>query len=501
MKITKNKYVLIAIAIVFTLGSCSDDFLTVEPKGTELESNYYQNETQAYAGLVAVYDVMRTNSGGFENLITMMNAGSDDHYAGGGGSTDGVGIQSFSNYTIDPNTIPRSFWSVPFQGIFRANVLLQKLPGIPMGEDTKIRYAAECKGLRAYYYFTLVNMFKNVPLITEPLTTSEIYNVVQASPDAVYAQIEQDLIDAMAVLPVTLPPSEQGRLTKGAAQALLGKVYLYEKKYAQSAEQLQQVNGTPGGTSQYGYHLLTNFADLWLVNNKFNAESILEVTHSSQGSSGWGNWGQGTDEGNSVNVMVGPRGYSKIGDLAPNLPSGWSFNVITQDLYDQISTDPRFHATVLDLITLKAEGQADYIPGYMDTGYFLNKFVPTQADVSTGPGDAVLNYKQDTYAIRLADTYLMEAEALGGSGPRAQALLDAVRARVGLPSVPVSQTAIMNERRMELAGEGFRFFDLVRTGQAAAKLANRGFTAGKNEIFPIPYEELENTKIVQNPNY
>ena len=94
----------------------------------------------------------------------------------------------------------------------------------------------------------------------------------------------------------------------------------------------------------------------------------------------------------------------------------------------------------------------------------------------------------------------MEAEALG-SGPRAQALLDAVRARVGLTPIPVNQTNIMNERRMELAGEGFRFFDLVRTGQAATKLASRGFVAGKNEIFPIPYQELENTKIVQNPNY
>ena len=103
--------------------------------------------------------------------------------------------------------------------------------------------------------------------------------------------------------------------------------------------------------------------------------------------------------------------------------------------------------------------------------------------------------------IRLADTYLMEAEALGGTGARAQALLDAVRARVGLPSVPVSQTAIMNERRAELAGEGHRWFDLVRTGQAASVLAGRGFTPGRDEIFPIPFRELENTNLVQNPNY
>ena len=95
----------------------------------------------------------------------------------------------------------------------------------------------------------------------------------------------------------------------------------------------------------------------------------------------------------------------------------------------------------------------------------------------------------------------MEAEALGGTGARAQALLDAVRARVGLPSVPVSMDAIKTERRKELAGEGHRFFDLVRWGEAASKLSSRGFVAGKNEVFPIPYKELQNTQIVQNPGY
>ena len=111
-----------------------------------------------------------------------------------------------------------------------------------------------------------------------------------------------------------------------------------------------------------------------------------------------------------------------------------------------------------------------------------------------------MNYRQNSYIIRLADTYLMEAEALG-SGARAQALLDAVRSRVGLPSVPVTLAAIKNERRMELAGEGHRFFDLVRWGDAASKLSNRGFVAGKDEIFPIPVRELQGTKLKQNPGY
>ncbi len=492
---------LILFSTILLLSSCGKSFLDVPPEGKFLENTYYKNESEAYSGLVAVYDVLRKNSGGFENMITMMNAGSDDNYAGGGNASDGLGIQSFSNYSANENTIPVSFWSDFYKGINRANLMLQKIPDIEMATDKKTRYTAEIKALRGFYYFNLVIMFKNIPLILEPLTPVNTYDQVQAKPEDVYAQIEKDLLEAIPDLPASLPDSEKGRLTKVAAKAILGKVYLYEKKYAPAAAQFAEVNGTPGSPNQFGNKLLANFNDLWEVNNKFNSESLLETCHTSVGSSYWGNWGSSADEGNTVNVMVGPRGFVKKGANAPDIPSGWSFNVFTQDFYDFMKGDPRFAATVLDVKALKAAGEADYIEGYKDTGYFLNKFTPRNKDVSTGTGDAVLNYKQNSYIIRLADTYLMEAEALGATGARAQALLDAVRARVGLPSVAVSMTAIKNERRRELAGEGFRFFDLVRWGDAATVLAPRGFTANKHEIFPIPKQELENTKLVQNPGY
>lgn len=499
---SSNIYIILIALSLFTT-SCSKDFIEVEPKGQFLSENYYADESQAFSALVGVYDVLRKNSGGFENMITMMNAGSDDHFAGGGGASDGAGIQGFSNYTLNPQIMPASFWNDHFQGIFRANTLLSKLPETTMDAALKDRFVAETKTLRALYNFNLVRMFKNVPLVLEPLTAGNMYDVTQATPEAVYAQIEKDLTEAMAALPVKITSTtDAGRLTKGAAQALLGKVYLYQNKGTLAAAQLAEVNGTPGGTSQYGYRLLTDFSDLWVVANKFNSENILECSHSSAGNSDWGWWGASNDEGNTVNVMVGPRSYSRpAGSTAPDLPSGWSFNVFTQDFYDVIKNDPRFASTVFDLKTLNENGQANFIAGYQNTGYFLNKFLPRQADVRTGGGALELNYKQNTPIIRLADTYLMEAEALGGTGARAQALLDAVRARVGLASVPVSLEAIKAERRMELAGEGHRFFDLVRWGDASSKLADRGFTAGKNEIFPIPARELEGTKLNQNPGY
>ncbi|MEI6677955.1 MAG: RagB/SusD family nutrient uptake outer membrane protein [Mariniphaga sp.] len=499
-KVINNLF--IAVATIISLVSCEKGFVDIQPKGQFLSANYYADKDQAYGALVGVYDVLRKNSGGFENMITMMNAGSDDNFAGGGGSTDGAGIQGFSNYSLTAIIMPGSFWNDYYQGIFRANTLLAKLPGVTMDATLKARFAAEAKALRANYYFNLVRMFKNVPLLLDPLTATNMYEVIQAAPTVVYTQIEKDLTEAIADLPVAVSlATEAGRLSKGSAKALLGKVYLYENKGSLAAAQFADVNGTPGGTSQYGYRLLTLFGDLWNTSNKFNTESIIEVSHSSIGSSGWGNWGSGSDEGNTVNVMVGPRSYSKLGSPAPDLPSGWSFNVFTQDFYDVIKSDPRFGATVFDLKALKVAGKADYIEGYQNTGYFLNKFLPRTSDVSTGSGDQVLNYKQDTYVIRLADTYLMEAEALGATGARAQALLDAVRTRVGLPSVPVSIAAIKAERRLELAGEGHRFFDLVRWNDAVAKLGSRGFVAGKNEVFPIPFRELQGTKLVQNQGY
>ena len=502
MKNIKFKYIYVAVAIAALAGACSEEFVTIEPKGSFLSTSYYSNEQQATAALVGVYDPLRKNTGGFENLVAMLNAGSDDFYAGGGGASDGTGIQNFSTHSLSSVLIPGSFWNDHYQGVYRANVLLSKMSGVDMSDALKVRFTAESKALRAFYYFNLVRLFKNVPLILEPLTTSNILDVEQATPEAVYAQIEKDLLEAIPALPTSVDAATgSGRLTRGAAQALLGKVYLFEGKKPEAAAILAQVNGTPGSTNQYGNKLLPSFSDLWVTSNKFNAESLLEVSHTSAGNSDWGFWGSGRDEGNSLNVMVGPRGYSRpANSTAPDLPSGWSFSVPTQKLYDAMKDDPRFAATILDVKALKAAGKADYIPGYQDTGYFLNKFLPRQSDVRTGGGAAELNYKQNSYVIRLADTYLMEAEALG-SGPRAQALLDAVRARVGLTPVPVTLAAIKNERRMELAGEGHRFFDLVRWGDAATALADRGFNAGTDEIFPIPFVELTGTKLKQNPNY
>lgn len=502
-KLGKLINIWIGLPILMFMTSCSEEYLEVKPLGTALEDNYYQNEAEAYSGLVAVYDVIGKQSRGFENMIALLNSGSDDHFTGGGSSSDGVQLQAFSNYTISESNIATSYWNDFYQGIFRANTLLSKLPDVDMPDATKARFTAEAKALRAIYYFELVRLFKNIPLITSPLSTDQFYSVTQADPNDVYTQIETDLIDAIPNLPITLDiENEGGRITRGAAKALLGKVYLYQSKNTLAAAEFAEVNGTPGTTSPFGYKLLDNFSDLWEISNIYNTESIIEVAHTDQSNADWWFWGAGNDEGNSLAQMIGPRGFvNSSGAPSTDYAGGWGFNVITQGLYDALNGDPRFDETIVDIQALADAGQVEYEPSYQNTGYFLKKFMPMASDRSTSGGATELNFKQHTYMMRLADTYLMEAEALGGTGARAQALLDAVRARVGLPSVPVSMEAIMLERRLELAGEGHRWYDLVRTGNAATALAFKGFTPGKNEILPIPLAELENTLLVQNPNY
>src|SRR5690606_4605081 len=335
MKTIAIRYSLAVLLAVTTITSC-DEFLGGQPKVTILTENFYPNRDQGYSALSGVYDALRKNIVGFENMVAMMNAGSDDHVAGGGSASDGLQLHVFDDFTLTPDNMANSYWDDHYQGIFRANTLLSKIETVEMDAGEKARVIGEAKALRALYYFNLVRMFRNIPLLLEPVTATTMYEVEQASPDAVYDQIETDLLDAMQVLPATVPTGEKGRITKGGAQALLGKVYLYRGKNAEAATQLAEVNGEPGGTSIYGYKLLDNFADLWVFSNVYKSESIIECTHSNLSRNDWDFWGSGRDEGNTLNVMVGIRSYTRVNEASsapPAMPGGWSFNTFTQSFY------------------------------------------------------------------------------------------------------------------------------------------------------------------------
>ena len=557
------------------ISSCTD-YLTIDPSVNAqiFVENFYQDSTQCYTALVAAYGAVRVNAGCFYNQIATMNSGSDECYCGGGSATDGSGLQNFSHYTLDANNVgwptntasaastngPAYLWWSYYLGIANANALLDNIGNVTkISDGLRARMIAECKALRAYYYFNLVRMWGNIPLFTHSLSGGTVYDVTQSSIPDIYAQIEQDLTDAIPDLPLpgAFTADDAGRFTQGAATALLGKVYLYEgdgvpgaknpdgsdalagdpSKYALAVQTLAKVNGSQSGTtfnSPYGYQLLTSFNDLWSnkvtaatpvfgnAPGKFNSESIFEDVHTNQAKNGWATSSNGDINytphflGNMMNCMVGPRGYvirNVASNPAPTLSTAgnWSFNVITPDCYNWMKnnmtgTDTRFAASIFDATAMVNAGYITYTPGNQDTGYFLYKFMPLVSDEGHLGGDVVLNYQQDTYIIRLADTYLMEAEALlrsGGDANRALALVNAVRLRAGATPLTGSLTLqqIWDERRLEFMGEGIRWFDLVRTGQAATALTSRGFQANKSELFPIPATELMNKNFKQNYGY
>ncbi len=497
----KTKFIAI-ILLTSVITSCNKSYLEVQPIASSLESNYYQNQQEALNGVVAAYISLGSEVGWghnwYANTLGPLNSAADECWAGGGSASDMDSYHSWQTYNLSAATGPSDmFWNKNYAGVFRANLVLTKLNAVPgLSNEFKARYTAEAKTLRAHFYFDLVRLFKNIPLITTPLSPTEFYSVTQADPKDVWAQIEKDLSEAIPDLPSTVVPGENGRLTKGAAQAMLGKAILYQNNDSRMAEAAGWFNKVNNGP----YSLLSNFSDIFDPSNKFNSESIFEITHTNvQG----GAWNKPDYLGNIYVNMVGPRSYSGSGTDSDHIyVSGWSFNPVIPAFATSIHGDPRYKYTVADLDSLKAKGLADYQAGYDNTGLFLQKFAPLLKNKGS-IGDQALNYPNDYIEIRLADTYLLEAEAIvrSGGGARAQTLLDLVRARVGLGSIPATLDNIYEERRLELATEGHRWFDLVRTGKAATALSFKGFTAGKHEILPIPLNDLNNTKLVQNPGY
>jgi len=497
---------ILSLSLPF-ISACKKE-LDVNPQNRIPIDQFYKTPADAFAALVAVYDRFGFQAGGLYDKASIMDVASDDQLAGGGNATDINDLQVMQLYTLTPTTGPQAYlWSRGYSGIYRANVLLSKLADCHLDAATQARYTAEIKTMRAAFYFDLVTFFRNVPLIEGTVSIDSLYAVKQTTPDKIYAYVEKNLSEAIPDLPVTVPiASEGGRLTQGSAKAILGKVLLYEKKWQAAADQFKDVNGTNPGVdpSIYGYKLLPNYADLWKPSNKFNSESVVEFVHSAKSNGGWSD--AGASEGNLLCITTGPRSYSQIKSTAPDYFSGYSFLVFTKDFAQNIMRgDPRYLATVADLDSLKTNGLANYSAGYNNTGYFLGKFIGRVSNKAANTPE--LNFSQDEYEIRLADTYLMEAEALMNAGAdvsagsRAYQLYNAVRARVGLAALPLTQDNLEKERRLELAGEGQRWPDLVRWGKAGTVLAFKGFVAGKHEIFPIPQAELNNTQLVQNDEW
>lgn len=492
----KTKHILTLIAgIVLTsiaLTGCKK-YLETDPLFTQDAENYFSNESDYDRALTGAYDLLQAS---FINLW-IGEIASDNSIAGGESVTDTKGLHEIDEMTHGAvNNELRSVFRWYYAGVTRANYLLEpKTNGVEFtGKDVIL---AEAKFLRAYYYFQLVKFFGDVPLIVdERLGVDEVTNIDRTPASEVYEQIEQDLKDAAEVLNWTNPI--KGHVDKGAALSLLGKVYLYQDKFPESAAALDQV------INSGNYQLLTDYTTLFSVSNEGHSETVFDIEYSGL-------------EGGSYDCLICLEGNAAVGFQGirfyegPVYGDGNSYNLPTQDLYDAYDpSDVRRDASILDIDAfIAAQPNPDDITygigGGGHTGYYNNKYIKRQGEIGLPDNDLTspVNYR----AIRYADVLLMAAEAHNRSGNDGTALtyVNQVRTRAGLNALnsggSALTTAIWNERRLELAGEGHRFFDLVRTGQAANEID--AFVSGKHELFPLPQVEIDlaGGTWLQNPNY
>ena len=499
----KNKNIITAI-LVFTLVatgiySCSDEYLDETDNYNIDSQGYFNSEDDYYMALVGVYDLLQAS---YVNVL-LGEIASDNTLCGGESATDVVGFQQIDDMGHTPvNSNLRDVWSWMFSGISRANYFLEFKDKTDFEGRNKM--IAEVRFLRAYYHFELVKWFGGLPIKDydaallgsgKRFAPGDELSIARYSAQEVYALIESDLIFAVNNLDYNAP--QVGRVTKGAAEALLGKAYLYQDKFSEAATVLDNViNNGP-------YQLATSYETMFENEGENNVESVFEVQYTDAEGAGFG-----CLQCSEGNVAVGFNGIRN--HTGPTYDSGYSFNVPTQETVDSFEDgDSRKEVSVLDIEAWAEQTGATYGLGYEHTGYYNRKYIARQGDQNIG--DQNLTNPNNYRSIRFADVLLMAAEANNRGSiddAKAQSYLNMVRSRAfGGDSNNVSASgseltdAIYHERRVELVGEGHRFFDLVRTGQAASEI--EGFQVGKHELFPIPIQEIQfsNGNWNQNPNY
>jgi hypothetical protein len=443
---------------------------------------------------------------------------SDDGYSTTGWpELRSIGALNITQYSFEVNY---DTWWHHWRGVYRANQVLANVPGISMDETLKARYIGEAKFLRALYYYNLVTIWGNIPLILEPSKPAD--KPSQVAQEQVWTQIEQDLNDALAVLPTSYSGEEIGRATKGAAHGLLGRVHLQQREYQQALDALAWFVTGPGA-SQYG--LVANYADNFRHATENNIESIFEIQFKMR------------PENTGEDAPTSNVGTSRAPFFAPGGHGFRDANMhrwVVYEFYKERTTadtrDPRLAVTALydstdergpDFTSVYGSSWTshNYEPDYTNRvwyrKYLNDYFRINEFEVFNSP----INFR----LIRYADVLLMYAEALNGLNRTADAYqyVDRVRARAGLATLTSVrpgmnqvqfQEQLEHERITELTGESLRWNDLARWGyfDDPAKLTIlkardpefNNFQIGRNKYMPIPQSELDiNPNLVQNPGW
>lgn len=514
------KKLLIILTIVF-LSSCSKEYLELEPQGTLFSSGYFGTVEEVQQSLISAYDALghQTATGlAWSPTLLVSEILSDDAFAGGQDPGDGANENEINTFQIPvANDIVRSLWKRNYFGIYRANFTIEKATALTEGDPAAIaQIIAEAKFLRAWYHFELVRFFENVPMFTSVPSGLAEGSKGQSDPKDVYNQIALDLVEAMPNLPTTLGT---GRATSWAAKSLLARVYLFENGVygngmvagSQTIDNAYVLSQLEDVIQNSGHELIADYDQLFTQANEFSLENVFEVSYG--GLPVLGDWGSETYvEGNLAAQMMGPRVSG-----GTTFYRGWAFGMISNKLYQDMQGDPRLDATILTQTQLTAESGVTLNTGsYQYTGYYNSKYSTRLVDIGT-QGTTELHNLTNYRAIRFADVLLMAAELA-----QDVSYINQVRARVGLdPLATYSEDALFNERRMELSGEGHRYFDVLRRGMTVAQqeLTVTGdigsfytndpevydvtFNTATKGFLPIPQVEIElvNGNYVQNEGY
>lgn len=489
----KKQHILSLLAFLVLFSACSEEFLDKKPLVNQTTDTFFQTEDHALQATNATYSMMRDWQVHVFSYIGMTDVISDDADKG---STvdDATFLKELDDFDFDASNIaPGSVWSGYYRAIYRANIAIQEIPTIDMDEELRDRLVAENRFLRAYFYFNLVRWFGDVPLILRPLDSDE-YEQARTPMDEVYAQIIDDFEFAAATLPQKSEygSADLGRATRGAANAYLAKVYLTRENWTEAKRYAVTV------ANSGEYSLLPDYNRIFLPEGEHSSGSIFEVGAVALGTGGGGS---------QYNEVQGVRG-------TPNL--GWGFNRPSDNLLAAFSAnDPRREATVLFVGEVLPDGSEVVVgdPGVRDQRQNQKAWVPDHPGGNgNGPGNIRL--------YRYADLLLIAAEAYNEMNMLDSALhyANLVRARARGPLPPAflpdiastdqttTRNAIWLERRLELAMEQQRWFDLVRqkrAGDAMAAAGKLGFEQGKHDLFPIPQSEIDLSGgvLIQNQGY
>lgn len=515
----KIYYPLVALGLCLSVASCSDK-LDIDQHGVLNYDTYYQTDKEIESGITAVYMTMRnSNKNNDLDLLT------DDYYTGGmlGGSDHASSIRRLNEFTFDASEGEIEGWFKQYYTlIFKSNIIINHVD--PQKSLEAARAVAEGKVFRAYSYFMLTTLWGNPPIVDHELAQDE-YDQPNASTEDLYAFMEKDLTEAINSGALSEKSSvndkDVWRLTKQFAQAMLGKVYLWENKYTEAAQQFDAI------VASGKYDLFDGpYGDLWTRKYKYNCESMFETNRVPDAANVWDNFNFWTltswcFQCLNFNPSTNPLVDSGEGLITP-----------TRDLYNAFVKEEgkdgyRLNQTLRTYEQIESQFGMTVKTPFINDGLFQWKHRLLKEDQGV---QSNYYYSADHIWMRYAEVLLCGAEAHlmaeGEGSAKALEYINKVRTRAKVqPLTKVTLDDIKLEKRLELCGEGLRYQDLLRWGDAAKVLANNGkeypvlqengtvvykstnnteygFKAGKHEYLPYPLTEMNlNHNLKQNPNY